>query len=37
MDNRNKYERSCLDVLIASDTLLYDAHISEWEDEEELV
>jgi hypothetical protein len=24
-----------LDVLIASCTLLYDVHISEWEDEEE--
>jgi hypothetical protein len=26
----------CLDVLIASRTLLYGAHISEWEDLEEL-
>jgi hypothetical protein len=34
--NSSKHERPCLDVLIASHTLLYGAHISEWKDEEEL-
>jgi hypothetical protein len=33
--NSSKHERSCLDVLIASHTLFYDAHISKWENEEE--
>jgi hypothetical protein len=33
--NSSKHERPWLDVLIASRTLLYGAHISEWEDEEE--
>jgi hypothetical protein len=33
--NSSKHKRVYLDVLIASRTLLYGAHISKWEDEEE--